>query len=123
MVVRPLQSPFNNYDGMMVGIVKDAIFVRKCGKYMSSKKRNSFCFIYHIRVIHLFRGACAVTENAGCGSTPGASTKFCIDSDEWLKRSRVRIFFVPGKLNISPIEMDQDGDEVSQMVNIFIFLL
>ena len=72
--------------------------------------------------IHLFRGACAVTENAGCGSTPEASTKFCIDSDEWLKRSRVRIFVVPGKLNISPIEMDQDGDEVSQMVNIFIFL-
>ena len=64
--------------------------------------------------------------NAGCGSTPEASTKFCIatDSDEWLKRSRVRIFFcVPGKRNTSLIEIDQDGDEVLQMVNICIFLL
>jgi hypothetical protein len=62
-----------------------------------------------------------VEDHAGCGSTPEASTKFCIDPDEWLKCSRVGIFFVPGKQNISQIEMDQDRDEVSQMVNIGIF--
>ena len=48
-------------------------------------------------IIHLFRGACTFEENAGCVSTPEVSTKFCIDPDEWLKRSRVRIFFCARK--------------------------
>jgi len=65
-----------------------------------NRYKNFMNFIRDIckwQLIHLFRGACAVKENAGCGSTPEASTKFCIDSDEWLKRSRVRIFFCARK--------------------------